>query len=55
MQQLAMDRNFFQVLFSALIGSILEWYDFTIYIFLAPVMSRFFFPTRESLCQFDAC
>lgn len=33
MQKVAMDRNLFMVFTGGLLGSILEWYDLTIYLF----------------------
>lgn len=44
MEQFSTDRKFFKGLSSALLGSILEFYDFTIYIFLSPIISKLFFP-----------
>ena len=31
------------------IGTILEWYDFSLYIYLAPVLARLFFPSDNAL------
>jgi MFS transporter, MHS family, proline/betaine transporter len=31
------------------IGSALEWYDFTLYVYLAPVLAGLFFPSSDSL------
>ncbi len=31
----------------AIAGTVLEWYDFTIYIYLAPILSDIFFPTHD--------
>lgn len=44
MEQLAIDRNFFKVLFAGLIGTVVEWFDFSIYVYLAPIISLLFFP-----------
>jgi predicted MFS family arabinose efflux permease len=31
------------------IGSALEWYDFTLYVYLAPVLADLFFPSSDPL------
>jgi MHS family proline/betaine transporter-like MFS transporter len=31
------------------IGTALEWYDFTLYVYLAPVLARLFFPSADPL------
>jgi MHS family proline/betaine transporter-like MFS transporter len=31
------------------LGTIIEWYDFSLYVFLAPVYARVFFPNEEGL------
>lgn len=33
----------------ASIGTVLEWFDFTLYIYLAPILSQLFFPTTDKL------
>lgn len=33
----------------AAIGTVLEWYDFTIYIYIASILSTLFFPTEDKL------
>ncbi len=35
--------------FAASIGNVLEWYDFSVYVFFAPVISRKFFPHTNPL------
>lgn len=35
-------------IFAVITGNILEWYDFTLYIFLAPVIAQNFFPENNS-------
>lgn len=44
MQEPVLNRNFIRTIVGGLIASIVEWYDFTIFIFLAPILSRLFFP-----------
>ncbi len=34
---------------AALSGNVLEWYDFTVYSFLAPILAQVFFPGKDSL------
>jgi MHS family proline/betaine transporter-like MFS transporter len=36
-------------IFAAITGNILEWYDFTLYVFLAPVIAQNFFPQQDHL------
>ena len=31
------------------LGAAMEWYDFTLYVYLAPVISQLFFPSDNSL------
>ena len=38
-----------KTIFCAAIGTILEWYDFTIFIYIAPVLSTLFFPAHDGL------
>lgn len=44
MNQLSINRNFLLVTLGGLVGSIFEWYDFTVFIFLAPFLTKLFFP-----------
>ena len=36
-------------IFCAAIGTALEWYDFTVFIYIAPVLSKLFFPTEDKM------
>ena len=36
-------------IFAAVTGNIIEWYDFSLYIFLAPVIAHHFFPEQDQL------
>ena len=38
-----------KTVFCAAIGTTLEWYDFTVFIFIAPVLSKLFFPTDDKM------
>ncbi len=38
-----------QVVAAGIIGEVLEWYDFTLYAFLAPVLATLFFPTHDPI------
>lgn len=38
-----------RALFAATSGNVLEWYDFTVYGFLAPILGRIFFPSTDRL------
>jgi MHS family proline/betaine transporter-like MFS transporter len=33
------------------IGSLLEWYDFTVYGFLAPILGKLFFPADDQVAS----
>lgn len=33
------------------LGAAMEWYDFTLYVFLAPVISRLFFPAEDEIAS----
>lgn len=37
--------------FAGTIGSLLEWYDFTVYGFLAPILGRLFFPADDQVAS----
>jgi MFS transporter, MHS family, proline/betaine transporter len=39
---------------SGAIGSVMEWYDFAIFVYLAPVISSVFFPSKDSLGSLTA-
>ena len=41
--------NRFRAQFAGAIGSLLEWYDFAIFGFLAPIMSPLFFPNEDPI------
>ncbi|MEM8604266.1 MAG: MFS transporter [Cyanobacteria bacterium P01_H01_bin.121] len=38
-----------QVLVSSIIGNVLEWYDYALYGYLAPIISELFFPSENAL------
>src|SRR5260221_4652490 len=40
-----------KVIFSAMLGNSLEYYDFNLFIFLAPVISPLFFPTEDKIAS----
>lgn len=31
---------------AAIVGNVIEWYDFTLYVFLSPVIAHNFFPKK---------
>ena len=35
--------------FAGTLGSALEWYDFTLYVFLAPILAQLFFPSASTV------
>jgi MFS transporter, MHS family, proline/betaine transporter len=39
---------------SGAIGSVMEWYDFAIFVYLAPVMSSLFFPSKDTVGSLTA-
>lgn len=39
---------------SGAIGSVMEWYDFSIFVYLAPVISSLFFPSKDSVGSLTA-
>src|SRR5689334_19768447 len=36
-------------IFAAITGNVIEWYDFTLFVFLAPVIAQNFFPQQNQL------
>ncbi len=40
-------QHFIKVILPGLVGNVLEWYDFAIYGYLAPIISHLFFPTDD--------
>ena len=38
-----------KTVFCAAIGTTLEWYDFTVFIYIAPVLSKLFFPSEDKM------
>ncbi|OGV18109.1 MAG: hypothetical protein A2X47_01855 [Lentisphaerae bacterium GWF2_38_69] len=38
-----------KTIFCAAIGTTLEWYDFTVFIYIAPLLSKLFFPSEDKL------
>ena len=45
--ELQTGRKLNLIVISAAIGSMLEWYDFAIYVFLAPIIAELFFPATN--------
>ena len=43
------ERTSIRAILSGAIGSTMEWYDFGLYAFFAPVLARLFFPTDDQL------
>lgn len=41
--------NLFRVITASSLGTILEWYDFSLFAFLAPVLAKLFFPQNNAL------
>lgn len=41
-------KSFFHVVTACSFGTILEWYDFTLYAYLAPILSSIFFPSSDA-------
>ncbi len=42
-------KNKLKLIIPVYLGTLLEWYDFSIFVFLAPVLSNLFFPTSNKL------
>lgn len=42
-------KRYFKIALSGMIGNILEWYDFTLYGYLAVIMANLFFPSENQL------
>lgn len=42
-------KHYFKIALSGMIGNILEWYDFTLYGYLAAIMANLFFPSENQL------
>ena len=42
----------FKTIFSTFIGTVLEWYDFSIFMFLIPIFSELFFPNTNKIASY---
>lgn len=42
----------FKTIFSAFIGTVLEWYDFSIFMFFIPIFSELFFPNTNKIASY---
>ncbi|MBX9702640.1 MAG: MFS transporter [Silvanigrellaceae bacterium] len=42
-------KNKLKLIVPVYLGTLLEWYDFSIFVFLAPILSNLFFPTSDKL------
>jgi MFS family permease len=42
-------KNKLKLIIPVYLGTLLEWYDFSIFVFLAPILSNLFFPTSNKL------
>ena len=42
----------FKIIFSAFIGTVLEWYDFSIFMFFIPIFSELFFPDTNKIASY---
>lgn len=42
-------KNSLKAFFASSIGTILEWYDFTLFAYLTPLLAKLFFPQKEAL------
>lgn len=45
------ERSYFKVVLSGMVGNILEWYDFTLYGYLAVIMAQLFFPSENQVAS----
>src|SRR5262245_1718751 len=41
-------RRLHQAVRASMVGNVLEWYDFAVYGFLAPILGRLFFPSQDA-------
>ncbi|MEZ4963651.1 MAG: MFS transporter [Saprospiraceae bacterium] len=42
------------ILFAGIVGNVLEWYDFAVYGFFAPVLGKLFFPSKDPVTSLIA-
>lgn len=42
---------YFKIAFSGMVGNILEWYDFTLYGYLAAILAQVFFPSEDPIAS----
>ncbi|GAB6072161.1 MHS family MFS transporter [Venenivibrio stagnispumantis] len=47
MNQILEDKNLRKTLIAGAVGNILEWYDFALYGYLAPIIAKLFFPSHD--------
>lgn len=45
------EKSYFKIALSGMVGNILEWYDFTLYGYLAVIMAQLFFPSENQLAS----
>lgn len=48
----SMNKYFKQTIFSMFIGTVLEWYDFSIFMFFVPLFSELFFPNANKIASY---
>ncbi len=41
-------KQYKQTILAGVLGNAIEWYDFTVYAFFAPIIAKLFFPTQDS-------
>ena len=44
-----MEKKQIKIIFPIFLGTLLEWYDFSIYAFLTPMLAILFFPSENSM------
>lgn len=45
------EKSYFKIAVSGMVGNILEWYDFTLYGYLAVIMAQLFFPSENQVAS----
>lgn len=45
------EKSYFKIAASGMVGNILEWYDFTLYGYLAVIMAALFFPSENQIAS----
>lgn len=48
------DKPYYKIAVSGMVGNILEWYDFTLYGYLAVILSKIFFPSSDPIASLIA-